>query len=180
MITRKAKLLKMMKIVFIINLNTFGSKVILTLKIMDFFLQCAFNKSYSCLCDRGHECIIYMIQNQFVVKIYVYLKCNVEGCTLKTIFQVIKQHKNNTCHVQSLERDFYLGAPGFVDCVFTHGCVKKNMENLCKAHAKASQLKIKLSLPICIPKSLEGKSIYVIIIHNYFSNTGDILQLDIQ
>ncbi len=35
MIVRKAKGL-LMKIVFIVNLSTFGSKVLLTLKIMDF------------------------------------------------------------------------------------------------------------------------------------------------
>jgi len=33
---RKAKGLELMKTFFIINLSTFGSKVILTLKIMDF------------------------------------------------------------------------------------------------------------------------------------------------
>jgi hypothetical protein len=33
---RRAKGLKVMKIVFIIDLNTFGSKMFLTLKIMDF------------------------------------------------------------------------------------------------------------------------------------------------
>jgi len=33
---RKAKGLELMKIVFIVNLSTFGSKVLLTLKIMDF------------------------------------------------------------------------------------------------------------------------------------------------
>jgi hypothetical protein len=33
---RKAKGLKLMKILFITNLNIFGSKVLLTLKIMDF------------------------------------------------------------------------------------------------------------------------------------------------
>jgi hypothetical protein len=25
------------------------------------FKKCAFNKNYSCLCDKGHKCIIYMI-----------------------------------------------------------------------------------------------------------------------
>jgi hypothetical protein len=34
--TRRAKGFELMKIIFIINLNTFGSKVFLTLKIMDF------------------------------------------------------------------------------------------------------------------------------------------------
>jgi hypothetical protein len=33
---RKAKILELMKIIFITHLNTFGSKVFLTLKIMDF------------------------------------------------------------------------------------------------------------------------------------------------
>ncbi len=33
---RKAKGVELMKIVFITHLNTFGSKVLLTLKIMDF------------------------------------------------------------------------------------------------------------------------------------------------
>ncbi len=36
MIIRRAKGLKLMKIVFITHLNTFGSKAFLTLKIMDF------------------------------------------------------------------------------------------------------------------------------------------------
>jgi hypothetical protein len=33
---RRAKGLEMMKIIFITHLNTFGSKVLLTMKIMDF------------------------------------------------------------------------------------------------------------------------------------------------
>jgi len=33
---RRAKGLELMKIIFIIQLNTFGSKMLLTLKIMDF------------------------------------------------------------------------------------------------------------------------------------------------
>ncbi len=36
MIIRRAKGLELMKITFIPHLNTFGSKVLLTLKIMDF------------------------------------------------------------------------------------------------------------------------------------------------
>jgi hypothetical protein len=47
-----------MKIIFIINLKTFGSNVLLTLKIMDFENVVSTNCSY--LCGRGHECIIYM------------------------------------------------------------------------------------------------------------------------
>jgi hypothetical protein len=34
--TRRAKGIELMKIIFIINLNTFGSKELLSLKIMDF------------------------------------------------------------------------------------------------------------------------------------------------
>jgi hypothetical protein len=36
LIIRRAKGFELMKIVFIIDLNTFGSKMLLTLKIMDF------------------------------------------------------------------------------------------------------------------------------------------------
>jgi hypothetical protein len=53
---RRAKGLELMKIVFRTHLNTFGSKVLLTLKIMD--LKCGSNKSYSYIYDRRHECII--------------------------------------------------------------------------------------------------------------------------
>jgi len=56
---RKAKGLELMKIIFIIDLNTFGSNVLLTLKIMD-FQNVALTKSYSYLCDRGHECMLYI------------------------------------------------------------------------------------------------------------------------
>jgi hypothetical protein len=37
-----------------------------------------------------------------------------------TTFEVINQHKNKTCHVQSLEKDFYLGTLGSFNYVFTH------------------------------------------------------------
>jgi len=57
---KRAKGFELMKIVFITNLNTFGSKVLLTLKFMD-FENVPLTKSYSCLCDKRHECIIYMI-----------------------------------------------------------------------------------------------------------------------
>jgi len=53
---RTAKGLESMRIVFITDLNRFGSNVFLTLKIMDFE-----NVAYSYLCDKRHECIIYMI-----------------------------------------------------------------------------------------------------------------------
>ncbi len=55
----REKIVELIKFSFIINLNTFSSKVLLTLKIMDF--ENVFNKSYFCICDEGHECIIYMI-----------------------------------------------------------------------------------------------------------------------
>jgi hypothetical protein len=42
------------------------------------FWKCGLNKICSYLCDRGLECIIYMIENQFVVKTYLYLTCNVK------------------------------------------------------------------------------------------------------
>jgi hypothetical protein len=35
-------------------------------------------KSYSCLCDRMHECIILIMSNQFVIQMYLYLKCGVK------------------------------------------------------------------------------------------------------
>jgi hypothetical protein len=57
---KRAKGLKMMKIVFINDLNTFSSKVFLTLKIMD-FKNVPLTKVIHALCDKGHECMIYMI-----------------------------------------------------------------------------------------------------------------------
>jgi hypothetical protein len=48
-----------MKIDFITHLSTFGSKVFLNLKIID-FENVAWTKVVH-ICDRGHECIIYMI-----------------------------------------------------------------------------------------------------------------------
>jgi hypothetical protein len=36
------------------------------------FRKYSFNKSYSYLCDKGHKCIIYTIEKQFVVK-YIYI-----------------------------------------------------------------------------------------------------------
>jgi hypothetical protein len=44
---RRGKGLELMKIVF--DLENYG------------FSKCGFNKSCSYICDRGHECIIYMI-----------------------------------------------------------------------------------------------------------------------
>ncbi len=36
-----------------------------------------------------------------------------------TKFEVINQHKNDMCYVQSLKKDFYLGTIGSFDRVFT-------------------------------------------------------------
>jgi len=57
---RKAKGFELMKIISITHLRTFGTKVFLTLKIMD-FENATLTKNYSYICDREHECIIYMI-----------------------------------------------------------------------------------------------------------------------
>jgi hypothetical protein len=38
------------------------------------FKNCGFNKICSYIYDRGHECMIYIIENQFVVKMYINLK----------------------------------------------------------------------------------------------------------
>jgi hypothetical protein len=46
--------------IYITNSSTFGSNVFLTLKIME-FENVVLTKNCSCLCDRGHDCIIYMI-----------------------------------------------------------------------------------------------------------------------
>ncbi len=37
---------------------------------------------------------------------YLYLKCSVKWGTQNSKFNVINQHKNDICHVQSLENDF--------------------------------------------------------------------------
>jgi hypothetical protein len=50
---------------------------------------------------------------------YLYIICSVKGGTQNINFKAINQHKNDMCHVQSLEKDFYLGALGSFDHVFT-------------------------------------------------------------
>jgi hypothetical protein len=60
-----------------------------------------------------------MILIQFIVKMYLYLICDVKLGIQNTKFKDINQHKNDTCHVQSLEEDFYLDALSSFDCVFT-------------------------------------------------------------
>ncbi len=73
---RRANGLELMKIAFITKLGTFGSNMLLTLKTMDLkFLPLT---KIVHICDRRHECIIYMIQNQFVVKTYLFLTCSVK------------------------------------------------------------------------------------------------------
>jgi hypothetical protein len=57
---RRENGLELMKIIFITYLSTFGSKMFLTLKIMD-FESVDFNRNCSYICDRRHKCIIYMI-----------------------------------------------------------------------------------------------------------------------
>jgi hypothetical protein len=49
---------------------------------------------------------------------YLYLKCSVKWGTQNTNFKVINQHKNDMCHVQSLEKDFHLGVLSSFDRVF--------------------------------------------------------------
>jgi hypothetical protein len=46
----------------------------------------------------------------------------VKGRTWNANFKVINQHKNEMCHVHSLEKDFYRGAPNSFDHVFTLPC----------------------------------------------------------
>jgi hypothetical protein len=42
---------------------------------------------------------------------FLYLKCNFKWGTQNKKFKIIHQHKYDTCHVESLKKDFYLGAP---------------------------------------------------------------------
>jgi hypothetical protein len=51
---------------------------------------------------------------------YLYLKSSLKGGIQKINYKIINQHKNNRCHVYSLEKDFYRGAPNFFNCVFIH------------------------------------------------------------
>jgi hypothetical protein len=66
-----------MKKKFTTNLSIFGSTCAFDLENYGFW-KYNFNKSCSYLCDRGHECIIYMIWNQFSIKIYSHLTCSVK------------------------------------------------------------------------------------------------------
>ncbi len=57
---RKAKKFELIKIIFITRLNTFGSKMFLNLKLMD-FENVALTKVVHIYVIKRHECIIYMI-----------------------------------------------------------------------------------------------------------------------
>jgi hypothetical protein len=57
--TRKVKELELMKTVFITHFNTFGSKMFLTLKIMD-FENVVLTKVVRIYVIKRHECIIYI------------------------------------------------------------------------------------------------------------------------
>jgi hypothetical protein len=50
------------------------------------FWKCGSNKSNLYICDKGHQCIIYMIWNQLVVKMHLYLKCSVKEGIWNTKF----------------------------------------------------------------------------------------------
>jgi hypothetical protein len=84
-----------MKIFFITNLNTFGSKVLLTLKSMD-FENVPWTKSCSCLCDKRHS-----MHNEFVIKMYLYLKFNVKRGTQnrKIINYKLTQKQHVMCNL---------------------------------------------------------------------------------
>jgi hypothetical protein len=58
-----------------------------------------------------------MILNQFVVKMYLYLKCSVKGGTQNTNFKVINQHKMICVMCSPWKRTFTLTP--LVDHVFT-------------------------------------------------------------
>ncbi len=51
---------------------------------------------------------------------YLYLTCNVKWGTQNIKFKVINQHRNDMCHVQSLEKDFHINTLGPFDHAFTH------------------------------------------------------------
>jgi len=60
-------------------------KIVFDLKNYGFW-KCGFNKSSSYICDRRHQCIIYMIWNQLVIKMYFYIKCSVKKGIWNTKF----------------------------------------------------------------------------------------------
>jgi len=62
LLIRMAKGLELMIFLYIIHLSIFGSKMLLTVKIMD-FENVVLSKIhiYIYIYDKGHECIIYMI-----------------------------------------------------------------------------------------------------------------------
>ncbi len=70
---RKEKGFELMKIIFITNLSTFGSKMFLTLKIMD-FENVHVTKVIHVYMIEGMNAQYIWYKNQLVVKIYLYKK----------------------------------------------------------------------------------------------------------
>jgi hypothetical protein len=60
------------------------------------------------LLHQGEILIVYFL-------IGLFFKLSIQNSK----FKIIKQHKNDTCHVQSLENDYYLGNLGSFYYVFT-------------------------------------------------------------
>ncbi len=62
---------------------------------------------------------------------YSYLKCSIKWGTQNRKFKVRNQHKNETCHVQSLKKDFYLIALSSFNHVFSllHFCSPQGGED---------------------------------------------------
>jgi hypothetical protein len=52
-------------------------------------------------------------------KFYLHLTCSVKLNIQNTKFKIINQHRNDMCHVQSLENDFYHGTVCSFCYVFT-------------------------------------------------------------
>ncbi len=74
-----------MKIVFVTNLNTFGSKVPLSLKIMD-FENVPLTKVIHVYVIEGMNAKYTFNKIIFLVKMYLYLKCSVKRGDLKYKF----------------------------------------------------------------------------------------------
>jgi hypothetical protein len=89
---KRAKGLELMRIVFVTNLNTFGSKVLLTLKIMD-FENVPLTKVVHVYVIEGMNEIIHDIKSIFSQNVML------KGVTQNINFKFINQLKNDTCHV---------------------------------------------------------------------------------
>ncbi len=66
------------------------------------FLTCIYK------CGVEHECIIYMIYDEDVVKTYWNVKQNGTLCMKNIKFWIINQHMNATSHMQFLEMTLLL------------------------------------------------------------------------